>query len=192
VVGNLGGIKLKNKISFTGSSLWAFVRQPEKYKGKEVGYSIQVALTEEQIAKIKQFFQERFEEDFGDKKCSGEISLPIKEQKDGTQAIKLRTSLGFTDKMTNEFKNRVIPVLDKYGVPLPPETLVGNGSLVTASGTYKLFYDNATKWGVRIYLDAVKVSELVTYDPYGLTFDEKPDGEEDEKGTVKQTNEADF
>ncbi len=183
---------MKNRISFTGKSLWAFVRSPEKYKGKEVGYSIQIAMPEDKLTKIKQFFLDKIEEEYPKEKRKGDITIPIKDQKDGSQAVKVRTNLGYNDKMTGEFKPRTIAVLDKYGIPLPKETLVGNGSDVQVSATYKLFHDSADKWGVRFYLEAVKVNELVAYDSYGLTFEDKPEGVEDETSASTPDNEADF
>ena len=184
---------MKNQVSFTGKALWAFIRQPEKYKGKEVCYSIQVAVGEEQVGKIKAFFLKKLEEEFPDKKFKGEMSIPFKEQKDGTLAVKLRTNLGYTDKMTGEFRNRVVPIFDKYGNELEKTILVGNGSDVQVSGVYKLFHESTTKWGVRFYLEAVKVNELIQYGGYGLTFDDAPaDGEVTANDTAVADNEADF
>ena len=184
---------MKNQVSFTGKALWAFVRQPEKYKGKEVCYSIQVEVTEEQTTKIKAFFQKKLEDAFPDKKFKGDMSIPFKEQKDGVLAVKLRTNLGYTDKMTGDFRPRVVPIFDKYGNELDKSILVGNGSDVQVSGVYKLFYESATKWGVRFYLEAIKVNELVQYGGYGLTFDDAPaDGEDSTDASVTADNEADF
>lgn len=183
---------MKNQVSFKGSALWAFVRQPEKYKGKEVCYSIQVAVNDAQVDKIKSFFVGKIEEEFPNEKRKGEIQIPLKEQKDGTLSVKLRTNLGYTDKMTGEFKPRIVPVFDKYGNVLPKDVLIGNGSDVQVAGTYRLFHESSTKWGVRFYLEAVKVNELVAYGGYGLNFEDAPaDGETGEDKAVTN-NEADF
>lgn len=179
-------------MKLSGKAFWAKVRTPETYKGQEVGFSVQVQMPVENLARMKEYFTKKCKEElYADKKCNGEIKLPIKIMEDGTETVKIRTKHFYVDKATGKQVPKVIPVYNEYGELIPKEVLIGNGSDVEVACNAKYFYDGTNDWGVRLYLNSMKVNNLIKYSTDGsdeFEFKKRPEGEE----TVTNEDEVDF
>lgn len=63
-----------------GKAYWAKIRTPETYNGQPVGFSMQVLMPDENLAKMKAYFEAKCKEEFVGKKMLGDITMPIKPQ----------------------------------------------------------------------------------------------------------------
>ena len=95
----------------------------------------------------------------------------------GMVSVALKTKAVVKDKETGLTKPKTLPIINKYGKPIPEGTSVGNGSTIKAA--YSSFC--TTVKGVcylSLYLNAVQVLDLVEYSGnYGFTFEEEPEGQ---------------
>ena len=106
--------------------------------------------------------------------------------------VKVKTKHVYKDKATGVEKPKVIPVYNEYGELIPEDVLIGNGSDVEVVVNPKLYYESTKKWGVRLYLQCLMVTNLVKYSKDGsdeLTF-KKRDTEDDTEATLD--DEVDF
>lgn len=175
-----------------GKAYWAKIRQPETYNGQPVGFSMQVLMPDENLAKMKEYFAEKCKEEFAGKKMTGDITLPIKTNNEGLEMVKVKTKHVYKDKVTGVEKPKIIPVYNEYGELLPEDVLIGNGSDVEVVVNPKLYHEGANKWGARFYLNCLMVTNLVKYSTDGsdeLTF-KKREGNDDDTETLD--NEVDF
>ncbi len=81
---------------------------------------------------------------------------------------------------------------NEYGELIPEDVLIGNGSDVEVVVNPKLYYESTKKWGVRLYLQCLMVTNLVKYSKDGsdeLTF-KKRDAEDETETTLD--DEVDF
>lgn len=176
-----------------GKAFWAKVRTPETYQGMPVGYSVQVEMPEENLKKMVAYFTDKCKnEHFVDKKCDGEITLPIKTDANGKTTVKVKTKHYYVEKSTGKQVKKVIPIYNEYGEIIPEDVLIGNGSDVEVACNVKYFYDGAKKWGVRLYLQSMMVTNLVQYSTDGseeFEFKKRPEHSEE---SVTQEDEVDF
>lgn len=177
-----------------GKAFWAKVRTPETYQGKPVGYSVQVEMPEENLQRMKDYFTDKCKnEQFTDKRCDGDITLPIKvDENTGRKTVKVKTKHFYVEKATGKQVQKVIPIYNEYGEIIPEDVLIGNGSDVEVACNCKFFYDSAKKWGVRLYLQSMMVTNLVKYSTDGsdeFEFKKRPEGQTQE---VTQEDEVDF
>jgi hypothetical protein len=127
---------------FTGLVKWAKVRQPDdKYQN----YTIDLFM----------------DEDSWDIFNESELTLEPKEVEEGEPNGRY---VRFRRPETKAIKNKLVQfgppdVLDQDNLPLPTNTMIGNGSKVTAK---VLVYDSSKGKGHR--LEAVRVDELVEYE----------------------------
>ena len=166
-----------------GKAYWAKIRTPETYNGKPVGFSMQVLMPDENLAKMKAYFEDKCKEEFAGKKMLGDITMPIKTTDDGLEMVKVKTKHVYKDKATGVEKPKVIPVYNEYGELIPEDVLIGNGSDVEVVVNPKLYYESTKKWGVRLYLQCLMVTNLVKYSKDGsdeLTFKKRDTDDETE------------
>ena len=166
-----------------GKAYWAKIRTPETYNGQPVGFSMQVLMPDENLAKMKDYFEAKCQEEFAGKKMLGDITMPIKTTDAGLEMVKVKTKHVYKDKATGVEKPKVIPVYNGYGELIPEDVLIGNGSDVEVVVNPKLFYESTNKWGVRLYLQCLMVTNLVKYSKDGsdeLTFKKRDANDETE------------
>lgn len=156
--------KAVRMITPAGSARWAHLHAPKApYEGKgDPKYQIDVVFSADD-AKWKIWAQ-----DLSNKvkalpqqtnKKTGEVftkQQPIKRELDGNDQPTGRFYVTF--KTSDKFKPGVF---DKFGKAIPPEVLIGNGSLVQVAYTENIY--DAFGGGINLYLNAVKVIELVEY-----------------------------
>lgn len=175
-----------------GKALWAKVRKPEEWQGAPVGFSVQVIMPPEQLEKMKEYLTTKVQEEYAGKKFTGAITLPIKETDKGEEAVKVKTKHYYVDKATGQQVTKHIPVYNEYGEIIPEDVLIGNGSDVEVACNVKYFYEDAKKWGARLYLNSMMVTNLVSYVTDGSNeFEFKKRGEGGEEDT-EAVDEADF
>lgn len=172
-------------IVLKGKAYWAHVRTPEKWDGEETGYSIMVQLeSEEKLEKLKKYLSDFWDEhkselDGKKLKAKADFLSPFKELDDGTVCVKARTLHYYKNRKTGEITPKTLPVFKADGTPLEEGVLVGNGSKVQVNVTPAISYANSSKYGVKLYLNAVVVNELVEYhsaksaNEYGFDLTEK-------------------
>lgn len=175
--------KLQKLISPIGEAMWAHVHTPKKpFEDKgEPKFQIDVLFDpkdpawEPLVTDIRKQLVDL--PDQWDKKKDPPVKMmkqsPIKrelneqDQPTGKLVATFRTSAKFKP-----------GVFDKYKRPVPPETMIGNGSKVRVAyspNTYEGFGG-----GINFYLNAVQVMELVEYqnksaDSYGFDGEAPPD-----------------
>lgn len=163
-----------------GKAYWAKIRQPETYNGQPVGFSMQILMPDENLAKMKAYFTEKCQQEYVGKKMTGDITIPIKKNDEGLEMVKVKTKHVYKDKVTGVEKPKVIAVYNEYGELIPEDVLIGNGSDVEVVVNPKLYYEGASKWGVRLYLSCLMVTHLVKYSKDGsdeLTFKKREQGD---------------
>ena len=100
--------------------------------------------------------------------------------------------------------NRVVPIYDSQGKPLPKNVDIGHGSIVKVAFSIQPYYKTKTIRGLTLYLNAVQVLELVERGDgdaasFGFGAEEGgyvapavPNEDEDEVPFINTTEGADF
>lgn len=160
--------QLGKQYKLNGTAIWAHTDSPEKYDGKEIGYSIMVRLeSDDKTEAFKNELEELFNEAEGslEKKANRKvpINLSVKEDEKLGECFKAKTKHEFKDRNTGELVKRTLPVFDKYGKPLAKGTKIGNGSTVQVKVQADPYVMNAKNYGVTLRLLAVLVKDLKEY-----------------------------
>jgi len=165
-----------------GKAYWTKVRKPEEWQGQPIGFSVQVQMPEENLQRMKKYFTDKCINDvFAEKNCVGEITLPLKILADGKETVKVKTKHFYIDKATGKQIPKHIPVYNEYGELIPDDVAIGNGSDVEVACNVKYFYEGQKKWGVRLYLQSMMVTNLVKYATDGseeFEFKKRPANED--------------
>ena len=160
--------KLGKQYKLNGTAIWAHTDSPEKYDGKEIGYSIMVRLeSDEKTEAFKNELEELFNEAEGslEKKANRKvpINLSVKEDKDYGECFKAKTKHEYKEKKTGELIKKTLPVFDRFGQPLAKGTKIGNGSTVQVKVQADPYVMNGKNYGVTLRLLAVLVKDLKEY-----------------------------
>ncbi len=67
---------------------------------------MQVLMPDENLAKMKAYFEAKCKEEFAGKKMLGDITMPIKTTDAGLEMVKVKTKHVYKDKATRGKKNR--------------------------------------------------------------------------------------
>lgn len=146
-----------------GTAFYPYLRTPETFEGKEIGYSIKLMMSQENTAKFKAFLAKELEKASQDPEFKGKsfanANMGISEDKDGNELFKFKTKASYTNRNGEEFK-KTLPVFDAFGKPVPEDINVGHGSVVVVAFSTKAYWKNKNMKGLTLYLEAVQVLEL--------------------------------
>lgn len=172
-----------NGITPKGECYYAFLRKPEMYEGNEIGYSIQIKMSEKDAQEFEDMLltaledaKDSFELKAG-KKWSKEPSIGKHTLKDGSVVFKFKAKTEMKSK-TGEIKKRTILVVDAFNHPIKAEDL-GNGSIVKIAYAAAPYWMNNNVNGMALYLRGVQVLKYV---PFGGNTAEGLGFEVDETG----------
>ena len=178
--------KWKQVVSPKGLAFWAKLKTQEEYKGKPTGkYSMIVKFSKEDTDRLLAVIEAEYQElkktadcFKGVKPAKGSIpNFGTREGKDGDIEFKFTTKAEVTTK-TGEVLKKTVPVFDAKGKHI--DVNIGNGSTVRVSFSIAPKYIDSCKYGVSLYLDAVKVLDLVEFGTSGQN--EQAFGFEEEEG----------
>lgn len=178
--------KFKQVVSPKGKAFWARLRVEEEYKGKPTGkYSIIVQFSQEDTNKLLKIIEAEYNslkktaECFkGARPARGSApNLGTKEDKEGNTVFKFTTKSTIENKKTGETLKKVVPVFDAKGRPI--DVNIGNESVVRIAFSIAPKCVDSKNYGTSLWLDAVKVIDLVEY---GGNQDAAAFGFEEEEG----------
>lgn len=157
-----------NGVTPKGKAYYAYLRKPEMYEGKELGYSIQIAFDNQKEADaFKNKILDEFEKAKSDfelkpgKKWSKEPTIGMHTLSDGTVTFKFKCKRTYKTKAGDTVK-RTIPVVDAKGHPIKANNL-GNGSIVRVSYSMSPYWMSNMVNGMSLYLRGVQVLKYVPY-----------------------------
>lgn len=172
-----------NGVTPKGECYYAFLRKPEMYEGNEIGYSIQIKMSEKDAQEFEDMLltaledaKDSFELKAG-KKWSKEPSIGKHTLKDGSVVFKFKAKTEMKSK-TGEIKKRTILVVDAHNNPIKAEDL-GNGSIIKVAYAAAPYWMNNNVNGMALYLRGVQVLKYV---PFGGNTAEGLGFEVDETG----------
>lgn len=174
--------------NFIGKAMWAKVNtKVDVYEGKELGYVINVyPSNKKDLEKLKEEAFKVYEEaktspDYfvngKPVKWSDNPLMPFKEDSEEKEFVVFKTKHTVQNKETKIEEKRIVPVMDKYGKRID-NTEIGNDSTVNVAYTMKAYRNNANICGVKLYLNAIQVKELVSFggsdaSSFGFEVEEK-------------------
>lgn len=156
----------QNYVTCKGRAFYPHLRTPETFEGNDLGFTIKLIPSVEDAQKFEEFLRRELAKaatlpEFAGKKLNDASSLlGMGETPDGDTYFKFKTKSTYTTK-AGDILNRVIPIYDSQGKPLPKNTDVGHGSIVKVAYTIHPYYKTKTIKGLTLYLNAVQVLELV-------------------------------
>lgn len=188
-----------NGVTPKGECYYAFLRKPEMYEGNEIGYSIQIKMSEkdskafeDKLLTALEDAKDSFDLKAG-KKWSKEPSIGKHTLKDGSVVFKFKAKTEMKSK-TGEIKKRTILVVDAFNHPIKAEDL-GNGSIVKIAYAAAPYWMNNNVNGMALYLRGVQVLKYVPFGgntAEGLGFEVDETGYNSKEDTrLKDTDEDD-
>lgn len=188
-----------NGVTPKGECYYAFLRKPEMYEGNEIGYSIQIKMSEKDAQEFEDMLltaledaKDSFELKAG-KKWSKEPSIGKHTLKDGSVVFKFKAKTEMKSK-TGEIKKRTILVVDAFNHPIKAEDL-GNGSIIKVAYAAAPYWMNNNVNGMALYLRGVQVLKYVPFGgntAEGLGFEVDETGYNSKEDTrLKDTDEDD-
>lgn len=192
--------KKKREVLVTpkGTAIWPKLTAPDTQFKKEGEYSVKLALEPSKDPKVQGFLDElqaRFDAYIDEVKAEVgpvkakklKLNEPFTPELDeageetGRVLVKFGMAAQFTDKKTGQTKTMKPTIFDARGNPLanPPE--IGNGSVLRVS--YSIGgYNTPQATGIKLYLNAVQIVELVEFgggsNAKAFGFDEEEGGYE--------------
>ena len=176
-------------VTKAGEALYAHLREPEVYEGKELGYSIQLKLSKEDTDELMAKLEAELEKAKSEmklkagRKWSKEPFMGFKTDKDGDIVFKFKASTTIHTRSGEELP-RTIAVFDAAGKPIKGDN-IGNGSIVKVAATIIPFHVSNAVNGLSLRLNAVQVLNLVEYGQGGSA---KSYGFGEEEGYVCEEN----
>lgn len=156
----------QNYVTCKGRAFYPHLRTPEMFEGNDLGFTIKLIPSVEDAQKFEEFLRGELAKaaslpEFAGKKLNDAHSLlGMGETPDGDTFFKFKTKSTYKTK-AGDILNRVIPIYDSQGRPLPKGTDVGHGSIVKVAYSIHPYYKTKTIKGLTLYLNAVQVLELV-------------------------------
>ena len=156
----------QNYVTCKGKAFYPHLRTPEMFEGNDLGFTIKLIPSVEDAQKFEEFLRHELAKaatlpEFAGKKLNDAASLlGMGETPEGDTFFKFKTKSTYTTK-SGDVLNRVIPIYDSQGKPLPKNTEVGHGSIVKVAYSIHPYYKTKTIKGLTLYLNAVQVLELV-------------------------------
>ena len=164
----------ENVTSAKGKAMWTKVNvSVDVYEGNELGYVANVyfdeATTKAMVAdcdarleaakESKEFANEKTGKP---KKWLDHPFVPYATDDDGKIFFKFKTSHLKKDSEGNEVR-KYVPVFDAKGKPISRDVAIGNGSIVKISYSPSVYHVNANVNGLKFFLNAIQVLDLVEY-----------------------------
>lgn len=149
-----------------GKAFYPNLRTPNVYEGEDLGYDCKLILPPEEEEKLTEFLHKELAKvaaspEFAGKKLDAPNSfIGIGTTQDGETFFKFKTKSTFKTK-SGDVMNRVIPIFDAHGKPLPKSVDVGHGSIVKVCYSVCPFWKSSKVKGLTLILNAVQVIELV-------------------------------
>lgn len=158
--------QLQQYVTPKGKAFYPNLRTPNVFEGNDLGYDCRLILSAEETEKMEDFLHRELAKaaslpEFVDKKLDeGDYFIGMGETEDGDTYFKFKTKSTYKTK-SGEVKDRVVPIFDSAGKPLPKELDIGHGSIVKVAYSVHPFYKTRKIKGLTLYLNAVQVIELV-------------------------------
>ncbi len=157
---------MKRMVTPVGIAYWPYIGvQVEKYQGKEVGYSIQLKLSDTDTEKLKKDLLKVLESakesspDCLNKKWSDNPLLCISRDEEGKERFKFKMKAHYTAR-NGQKKPLTCYVYDKKGDRIDPvKNPISPGSLIRVAFTPVPFYRSSISNGLTLRLDAIQVIE---------------------------------
>lgn len=149
-----------------GKAFYPNLRTPNIYEGEELGYDCKLILPKEDALQLEEFLRKELAKaaaspDFAGKNLDSPDSfIGMGETQEGEVFFKFKTKSHFKTK-AGAVINRVIPLFDAQGKPLPKGIDVGHGSTVRVSYSVLPFWKSRKIKGLTLVLNAVQVLNLV-------------------------------
>lgn len=164
-----------------GLAKYAFISKPETWQGSEVGYSVQIKMSEEDSRKFMEHLLDELEkakETFDlkpGKRWSKEPSLSMRMDADENILFKFKAKTSVTTRGGDVIK-RTIPVVDAKGHPMHIKSL-GDGSIIKVAYSAAPYWMSNNQNGMSLYLRAIQVLKYVPYggnsaESFGFSTDE--------------------
>lgn len=166
-----------------GTAQWFKVNTTvNEFQGKEQGYEAPVLFDEKETKRLVELAKRTLKEaqespDFQDnkgkpKKWMNEPFMPFSTDENGKTTFRFKCSHLLKDSE----ERRYVPVFDAKGTPIGHDVAIGNGSIVKVNFSPSAYHVNANVNGVKFFLNAIQVIDLVTFgngtaDAFG--FDEE-------------------
>ena len=188
--------KRETLVTPKGVAVWPKLNAPDTQFKKEGEYSVKLALDPSKDKNVQPFLDElqaRFDTYLDEVKA--EVG-PVKAKKikpndpftaeldeegeeTGRFIVKFGMAAQFTDKKTGQVKTMKPSIFDALGNPLANPPQIGNGSVLRIS--YSIGgYNTPQATGIKLYLNAVQIVELVEFggggDAKGFGFGKEEDG----------------
>lgn len=165
-----------------GKAFYPNLRTLNIYEGEDLGYDCKLILPPEEEEKLTEFLHKELAKaaaspEFAGKKLDAPNSfIGIGTTQDGETFFKFKTKSTFKTK-SGDVMNRVIPIFDVHGKPLPKSVDVGHGSIVKVCYSVCPFWKSSKVKGLTLILNAVQVIELVErgkadFSSYGFEVEE--------------------
>lgn len=156
----------QNYVTCKGKAIYPHLRTPDTFEGADLGFTIRLMPSVEDAQKFEEFLRKELDKaaslpEFAGKKLNDRNALiGMGETQEGDTVFKFKTKSTYRTK-SGDVMNRVIPIYDSQGKPLPKNVDVGHGSIVKVAYSIHPYYKTKTIKGLTLYLNAVQVLELV-------------------------------
>lgn len=198
---------IQNYVTCKGKAIYPHLRTPDMFEGNDLGFTIRLMPSVEDAQKFEEFLLRELDKaaalpEFAGKRLNAPNALiGMGETKEGDTVFKFKTKSSYRTK-SGDIMNRVVPIYDSQGKPLPKNVDIGHGSIVKVAFSIQPYYKTKTIRGLTLYLNAVQVLELVERGDaasFGFGAEEGgyvapavPNEDEDEIPFLNNTEGADF
>ena len=200
---------IQNYVTCKGKAIYPHLRTPDMFEGNDLGFTIRLMPSVEDAQKFEEFLLRELDKaaalpEFAGKRLNAPDALiGMGETKEGDTVFKFKTKSSYRTK-SGDIMNRVVPIYDSQGKPLPKNVDIGHGSIVKVAFSIHPYYKTKTVRGLTLYLNAVQVLELVERGDgdaasFGFGAEEGgyvapavPNEDEDEIPFINTTEGADF
>lgn len=200
---------IQNYVTCKGKAIYPHLRTPDMFEGNDLGFTIRLMPSVEDAQKFEEFLLRELDKaaalpEFAGKRLNAPNALiGMGETKEGDTVFKFKTKSSYRTK-SGDIMNRVVPIYDSQGKPLPKNVDIGHGSIVKVAFSIQPYYKTKTIRGLTLYLNAVQVLELVERGDgdaasFGFGAEEGgyvapaiPNEDEDEIPFINSTEGADF
>ena len=200
---------IQNYVTCKGKAIYPHLRTPDMFEGNDLGFTIRLMPSVEDAQKFEEFLLRELDKaaalpEFAGKRLNAPNALiGMGETKEGDTVFKFKTKSTYRTK-SGDIMNRVVPIYDSQGKPLPKNVDIGHGSIVKVAFSIQPYYKTKNIRGLTLYLNAVQVLELVERGDgdaasFGFGAEEGgyvapaiPNEDEDEIPFINNTEGADF
>lgn len=176
--------KRERIVTPAGKAVLLFVTKPSTKFKEEGEYTAKVVLDgksgEALFAKFTELAKATKASDSTASKYKLHVPIEKETDEEGTETgnwiLKSSNTATYKDKQ-GKVQNRSIQIVDSKGNPLPPSIKLGRGSVVQIGATINPYIVKGTKTvGVSLWLEAVRVLNLVEYQGKGFDWGDTPEG----------------